>query len=77
MFMHICIHLDNDVTSGKSNHPSDLVTRSFFEFFRILIREIPCIYSAMSATIWGLLAPTWAPETPASRSTPLKLHIPA
>jgi len=30
MFMHICIHLDNDVTSGESNHPSDLVTRSFF-----------------------------------------------
>jgi len=29
MLMHICIHLDNDVTSGKSNHPSDLVTRSF------------------------------------------------
>ena len=28
--MHICIHLDNDVTSGESNHPSDLVTRSFF-----------------------------------------------
>jgi len=30
--MHICIHLDNDVTSGESNHPSDLVIRSFFEF---------------------------------------------
>jgi len=27
--MHISIHWDNDVTSGESNHPSDLVTRSF------------------------------------------------
>jgi len=26
--MHICLHLHNDVTSGESNHPSDLVTRS-------------------------------------------------
>ena len=24
--MHISMHLDNDVTSGESNHPSDLVT---------------------------------------------------
>jgi len=31
--MHICIHLDNDVTSGESNHPSDWVTRSFFGFW--------------------------------------------
>jgi len=30
--MHISIHLDNDVTSGESNHPSDLLTRRFFEF---------------------------------------------
>jgi len=30
MFMHICIHLDNDVISGESNHSSDLETRSFF-----------------------------------------------
>jgi len=30
--MHISIHLDNDITSGESNHPSDLVTRSFFGF---------------------------------------------
>jgi len=30
--MHFCIHLDNDVTSGELNHPSDLVTRSFFGF---------------------------------------------
>ena len=28
--MHISMHLDNDVTSGESNHPSDLVTRIFF-----------------------------------------------
>jgi len=28
--MHISIHWDNDVTSGESNHPSDLGTRSFF-----------------------------------------------
>jgi len=28
--MHISVHLDNDVTSGESNHPSDLVTRRFF-----------------------------------------------
>ena len=30
--MHISIHWDNDVTSGESNDPSDLVTRSFFGF---------------------------------------------
>jgi len=30
MFVHICLHLDNDVTSGESNHQSDLMTRSFF-----------------------------------------------
>jgi len=29
--MHICIHLDNDVTSWESNHPSDFVTRSFLD----------------------------------------------
>ena len=45
--------------------------------FRILIREIPWNYSAMSSTIWGLLAPTWAPETLGSRSRLLKLHVPA
>ena len=45
--------------------------------FRILIREIPWNYSAMSSTIWGLLALTWAPEMLGSRSGPLKLHIPA
>jgi len=28
--MHISMHLDNNVTFGESNHPSDLVTRSFF-----------------------------------------------
>ena len=28
--MHISIHWDNDVASGESNHPSDLVTRRFF-----------------------------------------------
>ena len=31
--MHISIHLNNDVTSGESNHPSDLVNRSFFGFY--------------------------------------------
>jgi len=30
--MHVRLHLDNDVTSRESNHPSDLVTRSFFGF---------------------------------------------
>ena len=30
--MHISMHVDNDVTSGESNNPSDLVTRSFFGF---------------------------------------------
>jgi len=30
--MHICLHLNNDGTSGESNHPSDLMTRSFFGF---------------------------------------------
>jgi len=28
--MHICVHLDNDVTSRESKHPSDWATRSFF-----------------------------------------------
>jgi len=28
--MHVCLHLDNDVTSGESNDPSDFVTQSFF-----------------------------------------------
>ena len=30
--MHSSVHSDNDVTSGESKHPSDLVTRSFFGF---------------------------------------------
>jgi len=30
--MHICLHLDNDVTSGEPNQPSDLMTQSFFGF---------------------------------------------
>jgi len=31
--MHISIHCDNDVYIGiMTNHPSDLVTRSFFGF---------------------------------------------
>jgi len=29
--MHIYVHWDNDLTSGESNHPSDLVTRSFLD----------------------------------------------
>jgi len=29
--MHISIQWDNDVTSGESNHPSNLVTRSFLD----------------------------------------------
>jgi len=29
--MHIFMHLDNDVTSGESKHPSDMVTRSFLD----------------------------------------------
>jgi len=29
--MHICLHSDNDVTSGDPNHPSDLMTRSFLD----------------------------------------------
>jgi len=29
--MHISMHLDNDVTSGESNHPSDLVTRTILD----------------------------------------------
>jgi len=32
MFMHICLHLYNDVTSGESNYLSDFVTQSFFGF---------------------------------------------
>jgi len=32
MFIHLCLHLDNDVTSGESNNPSDCVTQSFFGF---------------------------------------------
>jgi len=29
--MHISMHLDNDITSGESNHPSDLVTRTILD----------------------------------------------
>jgi len=29
MFMHICLHLDNDVMSWESNNPSDFVIQSF------------------------------------------------
>jgi len=32
MFMHIYLHLDDDVISWKSNNPSDFVTQSFFGF---------------------------------------------
>ena len=42
-----------------------------------LIREIPGNYSAYSHVNWGLLAITWAPEKPGSRSRALKIHIPA
>jgi len=42
-----------------------------------LIREIPGNYSAYSPMNWGLLAITWPPETPGSRSRALKIHIPA
>ena len=45
--------------------------------FRVLIRDIPWNYSALSSTIWGLLALTRAPETLGSRSRAPKLHIPA
>jgi len=44
---------------------------------RKLIREIPVNYSAYSSITWGVLAITWAPETPGSRSTSLKILIPA
>jgi len=30
--MHMCLHLDNDVTSWESNNPSGFVTRIFFGF---------------------------------------------
>jgi len=42
-----------------------------------LIREIPTNSLGNPYKIWGLLAPSWAPETLGSRSRPLKLHIPA
>ena len=32
MFMHICLHLDDDVIPLESSNPSDFVTRSFFGF---------------------------------------------
>jgi len=32
MFMHISLHLDNDVISWESNNPSDFVTQTFFGF---------------------------------------------
>ena len=31
MFIHIYIHLDNGVTSGESNYPSDFVTQIFLD----------------------------------------------
>jgi len=42
-----------------------------------LIREIPTNSLGNPYKIWGLLAPSWAPETLGSRSRPLKFHIPA
>jgi len=32
MFMHICLHLDNDVIFWESKNPSDFVTQSCFWF---------------------------------------------
>jgi len=32
MFMHICLHLDDDVISWESNNPLDFVTQCFFGF---------------------------------------------
>jgi len=32
MFMHICLHLDDDAMSWESNNPSDFVTPNFFGF---------------------------------------------
>jgi len=32
MFMHICLHSDNDVIYWESNNPSDFVTQNFFGF---------------------------------------------
>jgi len=28
--MHMCLHLDNVITSGEPNNSSDLVTQKFF-----------------------------------------------
>jgi len=41
-----------------------------------LIRKIPGNCSAYSPGNWGVLAITWAPETPGSWSRALQLHIP-
>jgi len=30
MFMHICLHLDNDVIPWESNNRADFVPQSFF-----------------------------------------------
>jgi len=32
MFMHICLHLDDDVIHWESNNPADFVTQIFFGF---------------------------------------------
>jgi len=32
MFMHSCLHLDDDVISWETNNPSDFVAQSFFGF---------------------------------------------
>jgi len=42
-----------------------------------LNKENPEIAQHNSPVNWGLLAITWAPETPGSRSRALKIHIPA
>jgi len=31
MFIHICLHLDNDGISWESNNPSDFVTQRFLD----------------------------------------------
>jgi len=32
MFMHICLHLDDDIISWEAKNPSDFVAQTFFGF---------------------------------------------
>ena len=59
--MHISMHLDNDITSGESNHPSDLVTRTIldsrlqYESFEDLMDFLAFLVQKLWPNFWILI----------------------